>query len=51
MAKGTSSSNGKNQMGKEVGETLLRQLLGKFLRGNYEGLWEGSQIQMAAEAG
>lgn len=50
MAKGTSSSNGKNQMGKEVRETFLRQLLGKFLGRNYKGLFEGSQIHMATEA-
>lgn len=50
ITKGTSSSDVKNQVGKEVGKTDLRQLLGKCPGGNYKGLCEGSQIQMAAEA-
>lgn len=50
MTKGSNSSDGKDHIGKEVGEMFLRQLLGKFPGGNYKGLYEESQIQTLPEA-
>lgn len=40
MIKGSNSLDGKDYIGKEVGEMFLRQFLGKFLGGNYKGLYE-----------